>query len=181
MMSRTFDHGDPLPAGWTFLDPNAETAAWARFADKFGELRPGLHADNWPAIDEPTPSVTFDLRPDTKKAPTMWAAHFDAVNAEAARCLLEVADPPELVVLDWQHPGYRLDLAAHTTAYDATWRVPVYPNGDYYTFALPDFSEGTFGHPWEQSLCVFGPRLVDTLAVTLSTWLPRLRVNGHPV
>lgn len=45
----------------------------------------------------------------------------------------------------------------------------MFPNGDYYTFARPDFSEGTFGHPWERTLCVFGPRLVETLGRTLST------------
>lgn len=173
----------PLPAGWTFLDPDVQTAAWARFADKFGELHPGLHADNWPAIVEPTPSVTFDLRPDAKKAPTMWAAHFDAVNAEAARCLLEVADPPRVGRAGLAtpriptRPGRTHDCARRHVA----CAVPVYPNGDYYTFALPDFTEGTFGDLWEQSLCVFGPRLVDTLAVTLSTWLPRLRVDGQPV
>jgi hypothetical protein len=54
----------------------------------------------------------------------------------------------------------------------------VYPDGDYYAFALPDFSERIFGHPWEQTLCVFGPRLVNTLGATLSSWLPRLRVDG---
>jgi len=103
----------------------------------------------------------------------------EAINAETARCLLGIADPPEVVVLDWQHPGYRLNLSEHVSARDAVWRVPVNPDGDYYTFALPDFSEGTFGHPWEQSLCVFGPRLVGTLAVTLSTWLPVLRADGR--
>jgi hypothetical protein len=55
-----------------------------------------------------------------------------------------------------------------------------FPNGDYYTFARPDFSEGTFGHPWEQTLCVFGPRLVKTIGRTLSTWLPAKRINGKP-
>jgi hypothetical protein len=38
--------------------------------------------------------------------------------------------------------------------------------------------ERIFGHPWEQTLCVFGPRLVNTLGATLSSWLPRLRVDG---
>lgn len=78
-----------------------------------------------------------------------------------------------------QHAGYRLDVAAHAAAVDSTWRVPMYPDGGYYAFALPDFSEGTFGHPWEQSLCVFGSRLVNTLGETLSSWLPSIRVDGN--
>ena len=179
MTPRTVDHGDPLPPGWEFLDRDQNDVAWSRFRAAFGELRPGLYPNAWPAIVEPAPSVTFDLRFDATTVPAMRAARMEAINAETARCLLGIADAPEVVVLDWQHPGYRLDLAEHSSARDATWRVPVYPDGDYYTFALPDFSEGTFGHPWEQSLCVFGPRLVGTLAVTLSTWLPVLRADGR--
>jgi hypothetical protein len=42
----------------------------------------------------------------------------------------------------------------------------------------PDFAEGTFGHPWEQSLCVVGERLVETLGRWLTAWLPVLRRDG---
>ena len=31
---------------------------------------------------------------------------------------------------------------------------------------------GTFGHPWEETLCVFGPDLVESLVPLLTTWLP---------
>lgn len=31
---------------------------------------------------------------------------------------------------------------------------------------------GTFGHPWEQTLCVFGEPLVSALAPLLTSWLP---------
>ncbi len=178
MMRRTTNHGDPLPPGWSFLDRCEEAEHWSRFTNKFGELRPGLTARDWPAIVEPTPSVTFDLSTGVT-TPARATARFDAVNAEAIRCFLDIAEATELVVLDWQHSGYRLDVAAHAAAVDSTWRVPVYPDGGYYTFALPDFSEGTFGHPWEQSLCVFGSRLVNTLGETLSSWLPRVRVDGN--
>ncbi|WP_328810575.1 DUF2716 domain-containing protein [Rhodococcus sp. NBC_00294] len=167
-----------VPPGWSFLGRSEEAEQWSRFTDKFGELRPGLTSAEWPAIVEPTPSVTFDLNAGTATAAQL-TARLDAVNAEAIRCFLDIDEAAELVVLDWQHSGYRLDVAAHATAVDGTWLVPVYPDGDYYTFALPDFSEGTFGHPWERTLCVFGPRLVDTLGATLSSWLPRLRVDGR--
>ena len=49
-------------------------------------------------------------------------------------------------------------------------RVPVLPNGDYYLYLAPDLSFGTFGHPWEQTICVFGAPL---LAATESN-RPRL-------
>lgn len=50
--------------------------------------------------------------------------------------------------------------------------------GDYYAFLTPDLEEGTFGHPWEQTLCVIGRRMVDSLGRSLGTWLPVKRENG---
>jgi hypothetical protein len=104
------------------------------------------------------------------------------VNAEALRCFVtEFAGDPHWIVLDWHHTGYVLDVVVHATTPDTEWRVPVFPNGDYYLFARPDFSEGTFGHPWEQTLCVFGQRVTATLGLTLSTWLPQKRRDGRPL
>nr|WP_245555623.1 DUF2716 domain-containing protein [Gordonia soli] len=171
------DFGGPLPAGWEFLTTDESTSAWTLFEKRFGELRPGLRPADWPAVIEPEPSVTFDLTVPRESA-AAWAAQFDAVNAEALRCFVSQFDDPGWIVLDWQHPGYRFDAVTHATTFDTEWRVPIHPNGDYNTFARPDFSEGTFGHPWEQTLCVFGPRLVATLGRTLATWLPTKRVNG---
>ncbi|MDH6280004.1 DUF2716 domain-containing protein [Prescottella agglutinans] len=81
--------------------------------------------------------------------------------------------------MGWQHPGYRFDAAVHSATCDAEWRVPVYPNGDYYIFVREDLSDGTFGHPWERTLCVFGERLVSSLGRTLATWLPVIRHDGQ--
>jgi hypothetical protein len=50
--------------------------------------------------------------------------------------------------------------------------VEVFPNGDYYAFLTEDMTAGTFGHPWEQTLRVFGDQLVSALAPMLSSWLP---------
>jgi len=177
MMRETLDFGNPLPAGWSVLSEADRAEAWAMFATKFGELRPGMDSKDWPAIVEPTPSITYDVARGGQSV----AARIDAVNAQALRCFVdECDDDPRWVVLDWQHDGYRLDAAVHANTRDREWRVPVFPDGDYYTFARLDFSEGTFGHPWEPTLCVFGPRLVETLGRTLSTWLPTQRINGQP-
>jgi hypothetical protein len=101
-------------------------------------------------------------------------ALFDAINAEALRCFLtEFPGDPLFVVLEWQHPGYIFDAEAHANAAeDAEWRVPVYPNGDYYIFGRDGFNEGTFGHPWERTLCVYGPRLVPHSAGLLRHGFP---------
>lgn len=82
MMRATLDFGNPLPAGWSVLSAADRSKAWAMFATRFGELRPGMDSKDWPAIVEPSPSVTFDLGRGGKSV----AARIDAVNAEALRC-----------------------------------------------------------------------------------------------
>jgi len=80
-------------------------ALWSRFSEHFG-FRAGVDPAAWPAIREPTPSMTFDLGivPD---GPQRGAA-YDAINAEALRAFVwAMPDRRELVVLDWQHPAYR--------------------------------------------------------------------------
>jgi hypothetical protein len=144
----TMDFGSALPVGWTELDRSVTPEHWSLFDNKFG-FRPGTKPDSWPAIAEPAPSMTFDLDADTVRTMASWSARVDAVNAEALRCFVtEFADDPTFVVLDWQHPCYSFDAQAHADAAEnAEWRVPVYPDGDYYIFARDEFTEGTFGHP----------------------------------
>lgn len=178
----TQNFGSTLPTGWGQLSDEENERNWAIFRDRFG-FTPGIDARSWPAIAEPIPSVVFDLGAAPAATPGAWAARVDAINAEALRCFVtDWNDDPNFVVLDWQHPGYTFDAEAHAAAKElAEWRVPVYPNGDYYIFSRDDFTEGTFGHPWERTLCVFGERMVEGLGRTLSAWLPRLRVNGEQV
>jgi hypothetical protein len=88
-------------------------------------------------------------------------------------------DRRELVVLDWQHPAYRFRPANQALTWQAEWKVPVYPDGDYFAFLSEDFSEGTFGHPWEKTICVLGERLVTSFGRSLATWLPIKRENGR--
>ncbi|MFD0538175.1 DUF2716 domain-containing protein [Actinomadura luteofluorescens] len=44
-----------------------------------------------------------------------------------------------------------------------SWVVPVFPDDDYYIFLSQDLSFGTFGHPWEASLCAYGERLLEAV------------------
>jgi len=57
------------------------------------------------------------------------------------------------------------------------WPTTVFPNGDYTIFLTEDMSTGTFGHPWEQTLCVFGEPMVSALVPMLASWLPIKRSN----
>lgn len=148
---------------------------WAPFDGRF-HFRPGVDPETWPAIEEPAGSVTFDLCPVFARADG-FAADEDALNQQVLSAMIAVfpTDVP-LVALDWQHPSYWFWPHRHARENDA-WRIPPFPNGDYYAFITQDLEQGTFGHPWEQTICVFGRDLSQALVPSLGTWLPVKRRN----
>jgi hypothetical protein len=81
--------------------------------------------------------------------------------------------------LDWQHTSYR--LRPHALG-STRWPLSPFGDGDYYIYLGEDLSFGTFGHPWEDSICVFGEPLLDRLTEPLDrVLLRRLRVDGRTV
>ena len=43
-------------------------------------------------------------------------------------------DQRELLVLEWQHTAYGFRPADQALSWRPEWKVPVYPDGDYYAF-----------------------------------------------
>ncbi|GHF85694.1 hypothetical protein GCM10018790_73950 [Kitasatospora xanthocidica] len=94
--------------------------------------------------------------------------------------LTKCSAPAEsLWALDWQHTCYRLrpDLRGKEQ-----WPLSPYPDGDYYIYLADDLRFGTFGHPWEHTLCVFGAELLDEIEEKVGELLQRVvRRDGQPV
>jgi hypothetical protein len=144
---------------------------WEPFDTKF-DFRPSS-TPTGPAIAEPEPSVTIDLGPVFVGPSPTFAAGKAAVNALALLAMTKALPAEErLLVLDWQHLCHWFWPHRHAVANDQRWSVEVFPNGDYYAFLTQDMTEGTFGHPWEQTLCIFGRRLMPKLVPLLTSWLP---------
>lgn len=162
---------------WCPIPLDDDDEYWAGFYERFA-FRPGMDEPE-PAIDEPTPSVTFDLGPIfTARDVHEFAAGMAAVNSLALLAWVRaVAPETSLVVLDWQHQTYRFWPHRLACQPDQQWQTEVFPNGDYYIFLTEDLSTGTFGHPWQRTLCVFGDPLISTLAPMLESWLPVKRDN----
>jgi hypothetical protein len=153
---------------WAELDRDEYDLVWDRFDDVF-EFRPEYHERVKPAISEPSPFVTFNLADDRADA------RLDAVNAlflNAFRAVIP-ADG-RMFVLDWQHTSY--SYFPHRG--DGKWPLGIYPDGDYFIFLADDFSFGTFGHPWQLSLCVFGQPLLNALDGRLHQLLNVVRSAG---
>jgi hypothetical protein len=145
---------------------------WGPFDARF-QFRPGMDPATWPAIKEPPGSVTVDLGPIFAnqgergfEADEAWLNDF-IVGAFAN----VFPDGTRLLVLDWQHTSYWF-RPHRQQVIDEPLRVEPFPNGDYHIFLTEDMSQGTFGHPWEQTLCVFGADLVPAIIPSLTEWLP---------
>ena len=168
---------------WSPLPRSEEDHIWERFKSRF-RFRPSTNPDCWPAIREPRPSVTYSLageRPD-------WREGQEPLGSELNMALLRAfqgctAEDEALYVLDWQHDCFWLHPHREFAAKDwSQWEIPIYPDGDYYIFLEQNLSFGTFGHPWEHSLCVFGRPLLQLFEPTSVSWLgPVIRRDGRAV
>jgi hypothetical protein len=161
-------------------------AAWERFDSAF-TFRPSL--TEFPGIQEPAPSVTWslDVLDDDPNG------HRRDLVIDAVQDGLTACTPPgaSLLILDWHHTCYALrpDLPPTDMFLPAVvegraqpgWPLSPYPDEDYTIFLAEDFSFGTFAHPWEPSLCLFGAPLLDKTANAIHRIMPTvLRRDGRP-
>lgn len=153
---------------WIEFTQDEYRDVWDRFYAYF-KFRPDYHEHVLPAINEPEPHIVVDLSAEFSDT------GIDNVNEQFDSAFHQLARQghDRLVALDWQHTCYWFfPLRPSTTA-----PLSVFPDGDYYAFVSPDFSFGTFGHPWQRSLCVFGKPLLQLLP-NIETMGPVLRRSG---
>ncbi|GAC77901.1 Protein of unknown function [Gordonia malaquae] len=146
-------------------------STWEPFDRQFA-FAPNFYERTAPAIELPVGALVVDLSPIFAHEGPRFASGETAINAAALRSFIWLAEDEELLALDWQHQTYRYSPAEHVLQ-DASMFVPVFPNGDYYAHMPADLRWGTFGHPWQQTLTIWGDELVGTLGAELLTWLPR--------
>ncbi|MBP2471670.1 hypothetical protein JOF53_000542 [Crossiella equi] len=124
------------------------------------------HPRCFPGITEPPGAVTWNL----------GAGEADTLQEVLERGLRSVGEPGErLHWLDWNHIGYGFDPDLCGGEGQPEWPGAVYPDGDYYLYLPSDLRFGTFGHPWEATLCVWGTGLVAAVEKELTALL------GEPV
>ncbi len=151
-------------AAWEELSRTEYDAVWDRFERRF-EFRPSIYESDWPGIREPAPSVTFDISGFYRRDPRASEAMEWDLNLCVLEALRRCTGPSRwLYALDWQHDAYRFYPHRRFEHSDPrAWLVPVLPNGDYYIFLAEGFEFGIFGHPWERTMCVFGPELLGAI------------------
>ncbi|SMX28161.1 hypothetical protein TRP8649_02276 [Pelagimonas phthalicica] len=153
---------------WQELSRFEEDRIWERVYKVLG-FNPSIYKENFPGFKEPEPSVTYSFS-------TIWGDEFDRLEADLearAKALFKEATPKGKLIyaLDWNHPCYQFD--PHSSGED--WLIPALPDGDYHLFLSQSFSFGWLGHPWEQTVCIFGEPLLAALK------RHRPKVFRHPI
>jgi len=101
----------------------------------------------WPAIEEPAGSVTIDLSPVFARDDRGFGADEAPVNDLVLDALTETLPHDcRLVALDWNPPAYWFWPHRQATL-DEPWRVPAFPNGDYFILLTEDLSQAPSGIP----------------------------------
>ena len=90
-----------------------------------------------------------------------------------------------IYALDWNHECFRfLPHRWDPVCSTDDWPLSALPAGEYHLFVTGDLRLGSLGHPWEESLCVFGdllPAYLERKPDTLTTILrqpPSLPATG---
>lgn len=127
------------------------------------------------------PSRTFSHLPfdaDVYDVGKMTADDMDRLNELAVQAVINVTVKDELVyALDWQHSSllfdprkpetmrnfYVNDKRYHGGGYNVYF-PDFFPDGDYYFFIAKDFRFGWLGHPWQQTVWIFGSRFKKEIA-----------------
>jgi len=172
---------DTRPVKMLLADPEYDAVRLA-FQERFS-FKPSI--TYYPAVEEPEDSVTWYVGDigDTyqlQRRRDLPADHrVQRIQRVIQRGLRACARPGEpLFAIDWFHQGYRFDPFRVGGAGQPAWPGPVCRAGDYHKLLPADLRLGTFYHPWEESLCVFGPELLAEVEEELTEILPVVMRRG---
>ncbi|MGW6537683.1 DUF2716 domain-containing protein [Streptomyces sp. NPDC055051] len=162
------------------LDDPEHTALCDAFRADFS-FKPG--PASCPGIEEPPDSVTWHVGDitDTRHTPLRdlpgdhRVARVQDIVEHGLRARVRPGE--QLYAVSWWHQGYRFDPARVGGPGRPAWPGAVCGEGEYHKLLTRDLRMGTFWHPWEESLCVFGAELLaeveDELTAELGTVMRR--------
>jgi hypothetical protein len=136
---------------WIPLTDGLHRLVWDKFYKDFN-FNPSIHSSDWPSFSLPSPSIAFAINSYTDD-------DLDELEKKCLTCLRAVTAPDKYIyALDWQHECFFYN--PHLDNGNASWTLSFYPDGDYYIFLDKEFTWGYLGHPWEQTISIFGTELI---------------------
>ncbi|GLJ04131.1 DUF2716 domain-containing protein [Bacillus sp. YKCMOAS1] len=147
---------------WIPLKDNELKFAWKTFAREF-KFKPSI--SRFPAFQAPSPYITYDISAYFEDSSLLHAD--EDLEKKALLSFQEniTGTDEYMLALDWQHECYWITpYGLFEKDEFGEWKVPVLPNGDYYFFLSKEMDWGLLGHPWEQSITIFGEGLIDSFS-----------------
>ena len=148
---------------WIELKESEEQAVWKKVYKDF-KFKPSI--TKFPSFKVPSPFITYDI-----SVYNNWSGDFKEFDEiykdleEKSLCAFkELTNNDEyFYALDWQHPSYwgNSFLKFPKDEEFDEWTIPIFPDGDYYFFIQKEFNWGLLGHPWEQTITIFGKDLIQ--------------------
>ncbi|GLX23709.1 DUF2716 domain-containing protein [Streptomyces lavendulae] len=143
-----------------------QNAVWDRLWGEFGFRTKVV---DMPGFAPPAPCATWPLGDPVEE-------HTRPVERAVRRALTAATAPGDrLYWMDWQHPCSDFDPHRVGRPGQPPWPGWAFPNGDFYLYLDTELRFGTFGHPWEPSLTVFGDPLLAAAEADLT------RLLGEPL
>lgn len=174
---------EELPVGWRPPEKKASDDAWQFFYANLN-FYPSVEFGNWPGISEPPSPETYSIADIYGRG----EARYNEATLSLCKLYHEtfrrsVADEDYVLALDWHHPSYQFYPHSNFNYQsEEDWSVLAAPNGDYYIFKTRDLKNWCFGHPWEQSICIFGDRFTEAFDNLKPAGLDKkLRSGGAPI
>jgi hypothetical protein len=157
---------------------------WERFDERFHFFERSRQA-NIPAIDEPSPSVTFDISKAMQgEGPELGAIkqHFrTTMRLCFQRCLAKDEKMFGLDALRW-YEQYSFNPESIVSSERDGWALDVLPDRNWSIFFTADFRLGLFGDPNQRTLCIFGHDLLAAINEIASPYLANIvRKNGAAI
>ena len=145
--------------GWREMSHGQENDVWSRFQERFGY-------PNGRTFQTPASATTWDVSIAYLRGTDVLNELESDLAQKTLAAFQECVEPhEEIFALDWNHPCYYLDPhGGMSGAPLSSWAVPILPNGDHYIYLAQDFRFGIVGNCVDQTICVFGQRLLDALS-----------------
>ncbi|WP_256762466.1 DUF2716 domain-containing protein [Cohnella sp. WQ 127256] len=154
---------------WIPLDNDEYRNVWDRFYEEFN-FKPSVYPSDWPTFLEKTPFITYDISNYRE----------EDIDDLTDKCVLAFKGSTQsneyIYALDWQHESFLFN--PHLETNNDKWTIGFYPDGDYYLFLKKDFSWGYLGHPWEQTICIFGEELIKNFEINKPNIFSKIARRG---
>jgi len=154
-------------SGWTPVPDTKNDELWATFTTRFS-FRRSVSRSEGLAIKETVPFVMWSVS-GVRELYAKDAQQFRTVEWRSRDRLLQALVglgnfAGRMYALDLNHAGHSFDPSVIAHHGVDKWPVPLIPIHNYSLFVDPSFSVGLLGHPWDESIYVFGEPLVEQFA-----------------